>query len=328
MRDNERGAALTNQLLAFSRKQTLKPKSIDAGALIDNMLSLLRSAVGETIEIMIIKDTNLSPCLVDPNLLENVILNLAINARDAMSGGGTIALEISNATLVADDALTEAEVDPGDYVMVTVTDTGIGMPHDVVEHAFDPFFTTKEVGQGSGLGLSMVYGFIKQSGGHVTLDSMESEGTIIKLYLPRSGPVLQKELQNPEEMPKARSETILIVEDDPNVRVMAVDLLRSLGYQTLEASDGKTALQMIEKMSPENLLFTDVVLAGGMSRPEMVAEARKLIPKIKVLYTSGYTNLINTDQDFLEEGEELLQKPYPKAKLAQKIRMVLDKPVQ
>jgi CheY-like chemotaxis protein len=146
--------------------------------------------------------------------------------------------------------------------------------------------------------------------------------------LPRSGPVLQKELQNPEEMPKARSETILIVEDDPNVRVMAVDLLRSLGYQTLEASDGKTALQMIEKMSPENLLFTDVVLAGGMSRPEMVAEARKLIPKIKVLYTSGYTNLINTDQDFLEEGEELLQKPYPKAKLAQKIRMVLDKPVQ
>ncbi|MBT7897682.1 MAG: ABC transporter substrate-binding protein [Rhodospirillales bacterium] len=328
MRASERGASLTNQLLAFSRKQTLKTEAIDAGALIDNMQGLLRSALGETIEIMIANDSNLCQCLVDPVLFENVILNLAINARDAMPGGGTLSLHTSNATLVADDASMEAEVTPGDYVMVMVTDTGKGMPADVAEHAFDPFFTTKEVGEGSGLGLSMVYGFIKQSGGHVVLHSVESEGTTIKIYLPQTEQISLNGLPTPEKMPKGRGETILVVEDDPDVRAMTVNILHSLGYQTMEASDGNTALQVFKKMDPESLLITDVVLSGGMSGPEIVAEAKKLNPNIRVLYTSGYSNLVNIDQKFFDKDVEFLQKPFPKVKLAQKIRMILNKPVQ
>jgi PAS domain S-box-containing protein len=325
MRANERGASLTNQLLAFSRKQTLFPQVIDAGELVGGVTDLLRSSLGETIEINVASDDGIWPCEVDPHQLESAILNLAINARDAMPSGGTLTIGASNVSLDDDYAAAQTGVEPGDYVMVAVRDTGAGMPQDVIDHAFDPFFTTKEVGQGSGLGLSMVYGFAKQSGGHVTIYSEEGERTAVKLYLPRS----DKEDEYPrqearEDVPKARGETVLVVEDDPDVRALSVALLRGLGYQILEAADAETALKVLETAPRVNLLFSDVLLPGGMSGPELAAEVRSRYPGIAVLYTSGYTDLVGTDQSAFGEDAELLQKPYRKADLARTVRQILD----
>ncbi|MBT3792541.1 MAG: PAS domain-containing protein [Rhodospirillales bacterium] len=322
---SDRGAALTNQLLAFSRKQTLFPKVVDAGVLAGGMTDLLRSALGETIEIKVTGEDNLWLCKVDPHQLESAILNLAINARDAMPSGGTLTIQATNVSIDDDYAAAQVDVAQGAYVMVAVSDTGTGMPKDVIDHVFDPFFTTKEVGQGTGLGLSMVYGFIKQSDGQVTIYSEVGKGTTIKLYLPRSdGSELSPNQVEQEDAPQARGETILVVEDDPDVRTLSVALLSGLGYEILAATDGKSALKVLETAPRVNLLFTDVVLPGGMSGPEIAAEVRKRYPGIVVLYTSGYTDLGNVDMSAFDEEAELLQKPYRKADLAQKIRQVLD----
>ena len=322
----ERGASLTSQLLSFSRKQTLFPETIDAGDLVGSLTNLLRRTLGENIEIRVAGDDDLWPCEADPNLLENALLNLAINARDAMPVGGTLGLETSNVSLNDDYAAAQAEVEPGDYVMIAVTDTGVGMPKDVLAHVFDPFFTTKEAGRGSGLGLSMVYGFVKQSRGHVTVYSEEGKGTSIKLYLPRSeeseaAPTVPEKA----EFPDARGETVLVVEDDPDVRTLSVALLRSLGYQIEAAADGAGALKIFDATPRINLLFTDVVLPGGMSGPQLAAEVRRRHPGMAVLYTSGYTDLANFESSAFGDDVELLQKPYRKADLARKIRTAIDR---
>jgi PAS domain S-box-containing protein len=324
-RASERGASLTNQLLAFSRKQTLFPQVTDAAELVGGMAELLRSSLGETIAIKVTGDDGIWPCEVDPHQLESAILNLAINARDAMPSGGTLAIGASNVCLDDDYAAAQTEVEPGDYVMVAVSDTGTGMPQDVIDQVFDPFFTTKGVGRGSGLGLSMVYGFAKQSGGHVTIYSEEREGTAVKLYLPRSDKAQGHLGQGDQEgVLKARGETVLVVEDDRDVRTLSVALLRSFGYEVLEAADGESALKLLETAPPVNLLFSDVVLPGGMSGPELAAEVRGRYPGIAVLYTSGYTDLVGTDQSAFGEDTELLQKPYRKADLARMVRQALD----
>ncbi|MBT3793115.1 MAG: response regulator [Rhodospirillales bacterium] len=320
---NERGAELTNQLLAFSRQQTLMPKIINAGTLLNDMTSLLRSSLGETIKIEFTQEESLWLCKVDPHQLESAILNLAINARDAMPDGGVLTIQTTNCQDIRDDEATGAV--SGDYVMVSVTDTGCGMSQHSIDHAFDPFFTTKKVGEGSGLGLSMVYGFVTQSGGHVTVDSAAGKGTTVKLFLPRSTSAEYKTSKgHDEEIPRALGETILVVEDDPDLRTLSETLLTGLGYTVFGAEDGKSAIELFEKMSKIDLLFTDVVLPGGTNGPEIAAEIKKRKPTIKVLYTSGYTDLANIDQSTFKEGVDLLQKPYRKAALAKMVRQVLE----
>ncbi|MDX1485042.1 MAG: PAS-domain containing protein [Alphaproteobacteria bacterium] len=325
-RASERGASLTNQLLAFSRRQTLFSQAVDVGGLVSAMTDLLRRTLGETIDVTVSGDADLWLCKVDPHQLESAVLNLAINARDAMEKGGKLTIETANVSLDDDYAAAQADVEPGDYVMVGVTDTGTGIPKALMERIFDPFFTTKEVGRGSGLGLSMVYGFVKQSGGHVTVYSEMGKGTTIKLYLPRSCKAKEERIQIYEQdIPEARGETVLVVEDDPDVRTLSVALLRSLGYEILEAATGKSALKVLDSVSRMNLLFTDVVLPGGMSGPQLAAEVERRHPGIAVLYTSGYTDLANVGESAIGEGAELLQKPYRKADLARKVRGAIDR---
>jgi len=325
-RASERGASLTSQLLAFSRKQTLFPQVIDAGELVGDMTELLRRALGETIEVKVAVDGDLWPCEVDSSLLESAILNLAINARDAMPTGGALAIRITNVGPNHDEVADRTGVEPGDYVLITVTDTGTGMARDVIDHVFDPFFTTKEVGHGSGLGLSMVYGFVKQSGGHVVIDSEVGKGSSFKLFLPRSRKTKRdgKDGDN-DSVPQARCETVLVVEDDPDVRTLSVALLRSLGYEILEASDGKSALKILRSTPGVDLLFTDVVLPGGMSGPDLAAQALRRHPGIAVLYTSGYSDRPGYDGGGINSSGELLQKPYRKVDLARKVRAVLER---
>lgn len=321
-----RSASLTQRLLAFSRKQALMPQTVDAHVLLEGMGDLLRRTLEETVGIEFMGSDDLWMCEVDPNQLENAILNLAINARDAMPDGGRLTIEAENVTLDDDYANAQADVAPGQYVMLAVTDTGAGMPQEIVDQVFDPFFTTKEIGSGSGLGLSMVFGFVKQSGGHVTIYSEEGVGTTVKLYLPRSqGEDATIPSAEPSEIPRGRGETILVVEDDPNVRTLSVALLSDLGYDVLEAADGPSALLMLETSSHVNLLFTDVVLPGGMRGPELAAEIMRRQPGIAVLYTSGYTENAIIHRGRLEEGVELLSKPFRREDLARKVRAVIDK---
>ncbi|HSR56305.1 MAG TPA: ATP-binding protein, partial [Alphaproteobacteria bacterium] len=325
-RASERGASLTNQLLAFSRSQTLFPEVIDAGELVKDVADLLRRSLGETIEIKIANEEGLWLSEVDPHQLESAILNLAINARDAMPNGGTLSIRTANVSLDDDYAAAQTGVEPGDYVSVEVTDTGSGMPQKVIDHAFDPFFTTKEVGRGSGLGLSMVYGFVKQSGGHVAIFSREGQGTTIRLYLPRSGNTdIHTSRGERSKIPPSLGETILVVEDDPDVRTLSVALLSSLGYQILEAPDGEAALKALENNPRIDLLFTDVVLPGGMSGPELAEAAQQRVPGLSVLYTSGYPELADLEIGTIRTEVELLHKPYRKADLARKIRLALDR---
>ena len=324
-RAGERVASLTSQLLSFSRKQTLFPQTADAGELVGGMTELLRSAMGETIEIKVASDEDLWPCEIDPSQFESAVLNLALNARDAMSNGGRLSIQTENVNLDDDYAAAQTEMEPGAYVLVAVTDTGGGMPQDVIEHAVDPFFTTKGVGEGSGLGLSMVYGLVKQSGGHVTIYSEEGEGTTVKLYLPRSHRAGKRPGHaDQEDIPKAHGDTVLVVEDDPDLRTLSVALLRSFGYEILEAADAETALKALESAPRVNLLFTDVVLPGGMSGPELAAEVQSRFPGLPVLYTSGYAELANFDTSTFGENSQFLKKPYRKADLARNVRLVLD----
>ncbi len=321
-----RGAELTHRLLAFSRKQALVPAIIDPRELVDGMLDLIRRTIGETIEIVVVGSDDLWRSEADPTQLEGAVLNLAINARDAMPDGGKLTIETVNVAFDDESAAAQAGVTPGHYVMVAVTDTGIGMPLDAIEHAFDPFFTTKDIGKGSGLGLSMVYGFAKQSGGHVTIYSEEGVGTTVKMYLPRSlEEADEAPVEEHETEPRSRGEVILVVEDDPDVRMLAVALLSDLGYRVLEARDGRSALAALDRTSRVDMLFTDVVLPEGMSGPNLAAEVKRRFPGVAVLFTSGYTDNAIIHQGRLDKGVELLNKPYRKVALAQKVRSVLDR---
>lgn len=323
----ERAAALTQRLLAFSRRQPLEPKALDADRLIADMSEMLKRMLGETIQLETVKAPGLWRIEADPNQLESALLNLAVNARDAMPEGGKLTLETANARL--DDAYSagHAEVAPGDYVAISVSDTGMGMSRDTLARVFEPFFTTKDVGKGTGLGLSMVYGFVKQSGGHVKIYSEEGEGSTVKIYLPRLVGAADEEQEDggssgPDTA--GENETILVAEDDDDVRAYTVEILRELGYRVLEAHDGPAALRLIEREDVRiDLLFTDVVMPA-MSGKDLSDAARLIRPHLRILYTSGYTRNAIVHGGRLDPGVQIIAKPFTFEGLSAKVRDVLD----
>jgi PAS domain S-box-containing protein len=322
----ERAAALTQRLLAFSRRQSLAPKPVDADRLVGGMSELVHRALGETVKLEIVTSPGLWRVEADPNQLESAILNLAVNAPDAMPDGGTVTVETANARLDEAYASEHAEVAPGQYVLIAVTDTGTGMSRETVSRVFEPFFTTKEVGRGTGLGLSMVYGFVKQSGGHVKVYSEEGHGTTVKIYLPRLISDVEEDEDLPETVLDASSgqQTILVVEDDDDVRAYSVECLRELGYRVLEAHDGSAALRLLERQEqPIDLMFTDVVMPGMTGR-ELADFAREKQPDLRVLYTSGYTRNAIVHGGRLDEGVEMISKPFTYATLAEKVADILE----
>lgn len=319
----QRGAKLAAQLLAFGRRQALEPRVINISRLVREMDDMLRRAIGESVEVETVVGGGLWNTFVDPAQIENALLNLAINARDAMEGQGKLTIELGNAMLDDAYARTHAEVTPGQYVMLAVTDTGSGMSPEIIDRVFEPFFSTKGEGKGSGLGLSMVYGLIKQSGGHVKIYSEVGEGTTIKLYLPRALAAEDVEVAPAEGPLEGGTETVLVVEDDAEVRATAVELLTDLGYRVLKAIDAESALAVIESGLAIDLLFTDVVMPGVMKSPEMARKARERLPDIAVLFTSGYTENAIVHGGRLDAGVELLSKPYAREALARKVRHVL-----
>ena len=323
----ERAAALTQRLLAFSRRQPLAPKPIAPDRLVSGMSDLLQRSLGERVQLEVVTSPGLWRVEADPNQLESAILNLAVNARDAMPEGGTLTVETANARLDETYAAEHAEVAPGQYVVIAVTDTGSGMSKETAARVFEPFFTTKEVGKGTGLGLSMVYGFTKQSGGHVKVYTEEGHGTTVKIYLPRlMSDVAVEEVAtaNGPEVSGAR-ELILVVEDDDDVRGYTVECLRELGYRVREAHDGEAALRVFQEGGEAiDLLFTDVVMPGMTGR-ELADRVRESRPEMKVLFTSGYTRNAIVHGGRLDEGVEMISKPFTYTSLARKIADVLDK---
>ncbi len=320
-----RAAELTRQLLAFARKQPLQPRLADVNTLIGDASKLLQATLGAQIEIATKLADDAWPALVDPNQLANAILNLAINARDAMPGGGRLTIETRNVILDEDYAKANREVAAGPYVMIAVSDNGAGIPAAIVDKVFEPFFTTKGVGKGTGLGLSMVFGFIKQSGGHVKIYSEEGHGTSIKMYLPRASGTERAAEEISIVPSQTGSETVLVVEDDDLVRGNVAAELHGLGYRTLTATTGAEGLALIESNREIDLLFTDLVMPGGMSGRQLAEQARQKNPAIKVLFTTGYAEEAVTHHDRLEPGMLLLSKPYRKADLARMIRQALVK---
>ncbi len=320
LRGAERAAALTHRLLSYSRQQSLSPRAVDVGRLVTGMRELLVRTLGESYRIETDIGQTIWKARVDPNQMESALLNLAINARDAMPAGGTLTIETANVTLSPEYALENADVTAGEYVGVTVTDTGSGMNRTVLERAFDPFFTTKGVGQGTGLGLSQVFGFVKQSDGHVKLYSQVGVGTVVRLYLPRlHGPAsTAEERHDVARAARAKQETkILVVEDDDEVRQYSTDVLRELGYHVLEAGTGARALNVLEQQPDIRLLFTDIGLPGGMSGADLATAALLRNPALRVLFTTGYapqTLSLPLDPDI-----PLITKPYRYAGLAAKV---------
>jgi len=320
----ERGAQLTRHLLAFARRQPLQPVEVDANALIREAVNLLRPTLGEQVEILPQLAGDLWKALVDAGQLTTAILNLALNARDAMSQGGKLMLETRNICLDEDYASLNSEVAPGDYVMISISDTGTGIPAAYLEKVFDPFFTTKETGKGTGLGLSMVYGFVKQSGGHIKIYSEEGHGTSVKLYLPRSTAEASTATAIPPSSPIERGhEAILVVEDDDLVRKSVIAQIESLGYAALAASSAVEALDLIDQTPALDLLFTDTIMPGGMNGRQLAEEALKRRPALRILYTSGYSEDVVVHQGRLDPGVLLLVKPYRKTELARMIRVAL-----
>lgn len=319
----ERGAKLAAHLLAFGRQQALQPIVVNPSRLLRNLDDLLRRALGESVEIETVVAGGLWNTIVDPHQLENVILNLAINARDAMPDGGKLTLELANAMLDDGYVATVPDVPAGQYVMLAVTDTGTGMTREVMERAFDPFFSTKAEGEGTGLGLSMAYGFIKQSGGHIRLYSEVGHGTTVKIYLPRSSEPASDPRPSIVGDIKHGKETILVVEDDLKVQSTVIDMLSELGYVVLKASDAQQALAVIGSGVHIDLLFTDVVMPGPVRSPDMARQATQALPHLKVLFTSGYTQNAIVHGGRLDAGVELLSKPYSREQLAHKVRQIL-----
>ncbi|MGY3549749.1 PAS domain S-box-containing protein [Bradyrhizobium sp. USDA 4472] len=320
----ERGAQLTKHLLAFARKQPLQPREIDVNALILEATKLLHPTLGEQITIMPQLTEDAWPALVDPGQLSTAILNLALNARDAMPDGGTLVLETRNIFLDDGYASMNVDVVAGKYVMIAVSDTGSGIPAALLDRVFDPFFTTKEVGKGTGLGLSMVFGFVKQSGGHIKIYSEEGHGTSVKIYLPRSTGVQETEYEVLQNVPIAGgNEKILIVEDDALVRQYVVTQVKSLGYAALEAANAAEALDIIDADEDIDLLFTDVIMPGNMNGRQLADEAARRRPELKTLFTSGYTENAIVHHGRLDSGVLLLAKPYRKSELARMLRTAL-----
>jgi PAS domain S-box-containing protein len=320
-------AELTNRLLAFGRKQALNPVAVDCDRLVADLLPLLRRTLGAPVEIHVSTAPLAWQALVDPAQLENAILNLCINSRDAMPDGGRLLIQVENLSL--DDEYTARQLDviPGDYVVVSVTDTGSGVPKEISDRIFEPFFTTKEKGRGTGLGLAMVYGFIKQSGGHVLIYSEPGEGTAVKMYLPRSVDPSETDVLPAEAPMDVRgTEAILLVEDDDSVRRLSNRHLQSLGYRILQARNGVEARQLLEQHPDIDLLFTDVVMPGGINGRELAEFAIRLRPKLKVLFTSGYSADAVVSQGRLNRGVNLLSKPYRRRDLAVRVRSILDSP--
>lgn len=321
----ERGSELTSRLLAFARRQALAPEPVEVNRLISDIDHMLRRTLGENIEIEFVRGAGLWPAMVDAAQLENALLNLSLNARDATPEGGCLTIETANAKLDDEYAAQSLDVTPGRYVMVAVSDTGTGMDQQTLDQAFEPFFTTKDSGKGSGLGLSMVYGFAKQSQGYIRIYSEPGEGTTVKLYLPRAD---GERTRNPKPVEREAqntggSETILVVEDNELVRQHVEKMLASLGYEVVSASDGNEALSLIEGKDNIDLLFTDVVMPGGLSGRQVADKARATRPDLPVLFTSGYTENAIVHQGRLDEGVHLLQKPYRREELATKIRKVM-----
>ena len=330
MKGAQRAATLTQRLLAFSRRQPLEPKPAELNKLVAGMSELLHRTLGETVEVETVLAPRLWRVEIDTNQLENAILNLAVNARDAMGSGGKLTIETSNTHLDQRYTADNSEVAPGQYVVICVSDTGIGMDAETVARAFEPFFTTKDVGRGTGLGLSMVYGFVKQSGGHLKIYSELGEGTTVKIYLPRYyGSVDEAEAAAEQPAPEGtRGETVLVCEDDADVRGYSVEVLRELGYRVLEAEDGPAALRIVERPDERiDLLFTDVVLPGGMTGAVLAEAARRARPDLKVLFTTGYARNAIVHHGRLDAGVELITKPFSYADLAARVRDLLDAPV-
>jgi PAS domain S-box-containing protein len=318
-----RGSRLASQLLAFGRRQPLSPKSVNLGRLIRGIDDMLRRSLGEGVEIETVITGGLWNTFVDTVQVENALLNLAINARDAMQGQGKLTIEAGNAFLDDTYVARHGDVTAGQYVMVAVTDTGCGIPVELLERVFEPFYTTKPEGQGTGLGLSMVYGFVKQSGGHIKIYSEVGHGTTVRIYLPRARQPEDVESDIETGPITGGSETVLVVEDDEDVRGTVVDLLSELGYRVLRAKDAQSALAIVESGVPIDLLFTDVVMPGPLASPEMARKARERLPNIAVLFTSGYTDNAIVHGGRLDEGVDLLSKPYSREAMARKIRQVL-----
>jgi signal transduction histidine kinase/CheY-like chemotaxis protein len=319
-----RGADLTQHLLAFARRQPLQPRATDVNAMVVDAARLLRPTLGEQVEIESMLAHDSAPALIDPSQLSTAILNLALNARDAMPGGGKLTLETKNVFLDENYARQNSEVKPGSYVMIAVSDTGKGIPQNLLEKVFEPFFTTKDAGKGSGLGLSMVYGFVKQSNGHIKIYSEEGHGTTVKLYLPQAAgapdvPAVESGIAGVEH----GDESILIVEDDTLVREYVVTQIKRFGYHTLAASNAVEGLAIINGPERIDLLFTDVIIPGGMNGRQFATEALRRRPALKVLYTSGYTENAIVHHGRLDAGVLLLPKPYVSADLARMIRTAL-----
>ena len=323
----QRGSDLTDRLLAFSRKEPLQPVSVDISELVKDMQELLVRTLGNAIEIELSVAVPLWQCEVDPGQLENAILNLCINARDAMPFGGQLTIAASNTHI--DDALAKSmgEARSGEYVLLTISDTGTGMSTDVMQQAFEPFFTTKDVGKGSGLGLSMIYGFVRQSKGHVRIHSELGKGTAMSMCLPRSSTFSVGKAAadgTPALSTAARGESILVVEDDAEVRAVTVNFLDELGYEIYEAATAEVALEIFQRNPKINMLLADIILPGGMDGRQLADRACELFPDLKILYMSGYTKDAMIHFDRLDDGVQWLVKPFAKADLAMKVRQILD----
>ncbi len=323
-----RGAKLSQQLLAFGRRQPLQPRVINVGRFIKGMDDMLRRTLGPEIEFETVISGGLWNTFVDPNQIENAVLNLAINARDAMQGNGKLTIEAGNAHL--DDAYVAQyeNLKAGQYVMLAVTDSGSGIAPEILQRVFEPFFSTKPEGKGTGLGLSMVYGLVKQSGGHVKVYSEVGQGTTVKLYFPRVQESEEVIPEAPNAPLRGGAETILVVEDDEDVREAAVSLLGELGYRVFKARDAMSALGVVESGLPIDLLFTDVIMPGAMRSPELARKAKERLPNLAVLFTSGYTENAIVHGGRLDPGVELLGKPYSREQLARKVRHVLGNQAQ
>jgi nitrogen-specific signal transduction histidine kinase len=329
-----RAAALTHRLLAFSRRQVLDPKAIDVNQLIGNMEELFRRTVGPGISVETRPAPELWATLCDPNQLENALLNLVINARDAMPDGGHLLIETSNTAAGfpspqwapnADAALSDHH--PHEYIALVISDTGTGMSPDVIARAFDPFFTTKALGEGTGLGLSMVYGFVQQSGGHVQLRSENGQGTAVTVFLPRHLGTAEGEVQAAESAdlsPVEKSVAVLVVEDEPAVRMIIVELLSDRGYTVLEAHSGRSGLNILQSGARIDLLLTDVGLPGGMNGRQLADAARELRPGLKVLFLTGYAESSAVRNGRMEPGTEVMTKPFELAVLAARVQDMIS----
>ena len=323
MHGAQRAATLTKRLLAFSRQQPLSPALLDVNRVLNGLSDFLRRALGEDVSLKIVGG-GVWPVEADAAELDAAILNLAVNARDAMPEGGKLTIEASNSYLDDSYCRQNADVQPGQYVQIAVTDTGSGMPKDVIERAFEPFFTTKESGQGTGLGLSQVYGFVKQSGGHVKIYSEAGEGTTIKIYLPRFFGRASAAEEKAAAPRRGRSgESVLVVEDDSDVRDYVVETLASLGYKVFEAGEAESALRLLDENPSVHLLLTDVVMPG-MNGRKLAEEARLRRPDLKILYMTGYSRNAIMHQGRLDIGVDLLQKPISSEQLASAVRRMLD----